>query len=237
MAVLVTDSGDSLKEGNKTLTLASERKKIPLSAALITVWFQVNEPRQGQKSDFYWKTSHRRRGVHADHLCGGKLNKSGAASCAAAYLVLLWKCSSIRPTVKPKIGKGTAISGLAMKTLSRFNSEALKKSFLHRLYDVGGVQTDKRMMSAAHPHLRNKRSSAWDGQKQTSVSSMIWFCRPSSPGDPCTSSLWGWWRGRCRCCGPRTPRGSAGQIPVFGWADSASSAGPVKRGRGFLTCV
>ncbi len=80
-----------------------------------------------------------------------------------------------------------------------------------------------------YPHPRNKRSSSWDGQKRTSVSSMIWFCHPSSPGGPCTSSLWGWRRGRCLCCGRTTPRGLEGQTPPYGSADNASLDGPVKK--------
>lgn len=79
-----------------------------------------------------------------------------------------------------------------------------------------------------HPHRCNSRSFSWDGQKRTSVSSMIWFCLPSSPGGLCTFSLWGWRKGRCLCNGRTTPRGPAGQTPPYGLADSASLDGPVR---------
>lgn len=92
-------------------------------------------------------------------------------------------------------------------------------------------QTSPRITAAGSlcPHRRNRRSSSWGGRKRTSVSSTIWSCRPSSPGGPCTSSLWGWRRGRCRCCGPTTPRGRAGRTPPCGSAGSVSSDGPVRK--------
>lgn len=79
----------------------------------------------------------------------------------------------------------------------------------------------------AHP--RSRRSSSLGGRKRTSASSTTWSCRPSSPGGPCTSSRWGWRKGRCPRCGRTTPRGRAGRTPPCGWADSASSDGPAKR--------
>lgn len=84
-------------------------------------------------------------------------------------------------------------------------------------------------MMSSYPHLRSNRSSSWCGRKRTSASSTTWFCRPSSPGGPCTSSPWGWRRGRCPRCGRTTPRGPAGQTPPCGWAGSASSDGPVEK--------
>lgn len=81
------------------------------------------------------------------------------------------------------------------------------------------------------PHPRSKRSFSSDGQKRTSVSSTTWFSRPSSPGDLCTSSRWGWRKDRCRCCDPTTPRGRAGRTPPYGSAGSASLDEPVHEQR------
>ena len=89
------------------------------------------------------------------------------------------------------------------------------------------------------PHQRNNRSSSSGGQKRTSVSSRTWFFHPSSPGGLCTSSRWGWRRGRCPRCGHTTPRGRGGQTPPYGWADSASSDGPAggkKKDNVFFYC-
>lgn len=147
-----------------------------------------------------------------------------------AHFLNLYDCSSISVSAAKKRGRVLPVQGWWGRR-SRFNSEALKKSVLYCLYDEEEFRhTDTQVVRVARPHPRNKRSSAWDGQKRTSVSSKTWFCRPSSPGDPCTSSRWGWWRGRCRCCGLRIPRGCAGQTPVSDWADSGSLDGPVERG-------
>lgn len=91
-------------------------------------------------------------------------------------------------------------------------------------------------LSSFSPHPRNNRSSSWDGQKRTSVSSRIWFCRPSSPSGPCTFFQWGWQRGRCLCCGRMTPHGHAGQTPPCGSAGSASLDGPVKKTQTLRQC-
>lgn len=161
-------------------------------------------------------------------LLWGKLNKSGGGhlhrSLTSSFSRLIWKCSSISLTLKSEMWTRVLPVRSWQWRLSRFNSETWKRSI---------VGVSRQTNRVAHSHLRNKRSSAWDGQKQTSVSSTIWFCHPSSPGDPCTSSPWGWRRGRCRCCGPRTPRGRAGQTPASGLADTVSSDGPVKREGGF----
>lgn len=78
--------------------------------------------------------------------------------------------------------------------------------------------------STTYPH--NRRRSSLDGQRQTSASSMIWFCHPSSPGGLCTFSQRRWQRDKCLCSDLPTPHGSAGRTPPFGWVGNGSLGEP-----------
>lgn len=75
-------------------------------------------------------------------------------------------------------------------------------------------------------YQRSRRRSSWGGRTQTSAFSRTWSCLPSSPGSPCTSSLWGWRGSTSPRCGPTTPHASAGQTPPSWWAGSGSSVEP-----------
>lgn len=86
---LKTDFGFGVQENSR---------KIPLSAALVSVWFHIHQHCLGQKSGFYWKTSNSRRRAHAEHYCGGNWINQAGTSCTGAYpahFLNLYECSSI----------------------------------------------------------------------------------------------------------------------------------------------